>query len=91
MEERFGTLQRLRHGIVVMRIIVVHTTFETAARTGLFRLLGDACIQLVDAFDGPRLNAFFDFAEKCESAAKGVSYQGDKAFTGSLRKRSRKA
>lgn len=77
MEERIGALQQLRHGIVVMRIIVVHTTFETAAKTGLFGLLGDACIQLVDVSDEPRLNAFFDFAKECESAAKGVTRMQD--------------
>jgi hypothetical protein len=49
--------------------IAVHTTFETAAETGLFGPLGDACIQLVSVSDEARLNAFLDFAEKCESKA----------------------
>jgi hypothetical protein len=49
----------------------VHTTFENAVKTGLFGLLGDACIQLVDVSDETRLNAFFDFAEKCESEPNG--------------------
>lgn len=71
MEERIGAIQQLRNGVVVMQIVVVHTTFEAAADTGLFGLLGDACIQLVDVSDEARLNAFYDFAEKCESKAKG--------------------
>ncbi|KAJ5875583.1 uncharacterized protein N7473_012930 [Penicillium subrubescens] len=69
--ERIGALRKLQNGVIVMRIIVVHTTFENAVKTGLFGLLGDACIQLVDISDETRLNAFFDFAEKCESEPNG--------------------
>jgi hypothetical protein len=69
--ERIGALRKLQHGVIVMRDIVVHTTFENAAKTGLFGLLGDACIQLVDISDATRLNAFFDFAEKCEYEPNG--------------------
>lgn len=71
MEDRIGALQQLRHGGVVMRIIVVHTAIENAARTGLFGFLGDAPIQLVDVSDESRLAAFYDLAMKCESEAKG--------------------
>ncbi|KAJ5355475.1 uncharacterized protein N7496_012687 [Penicillium cataractarum] len=71
IEERIGALQQLRHGLVVMNLIVVHTTFERAAQKGLFGLLGDACVQLVDVSDEARLNAFYEFAEKCQSEAKG--------------------
>ncbi|KAJ5160874.1 uncharacterized protein N7482_007878 [Penicillium canariense] len=67
IEERIKALQKLQHGCIVMHIIVVHTTFEIAAKTGLFGILGDAYIQLVDISDEVRLNAFFDFAKKCES------------------------
>ncbi|KAJ5808365.1 hypothetical protein N7474_009634 [Penicillium riverlandense] len=73
MEDRVGALQKLQHGAIAMRIIVVHTTFQNAALTGLFGLLGDAPIQLVDVSDEPRLYAFFDFAEKCDSDAKGFT------------------
>lgn len=59
MGERIGAIQQLRNGVVVMQIVVVHITFEAAANTGLFGLLGDACIQLVDVSDEARLNAFF--------------------------------
>ncbi|KAF3394605.1 hypothetical protein F1880_005584 [Penicillium rolfsii] len=69
LRERIGALQKLQY--VVMHLIVVHTTFKTAVKTGLFGLLGDACIQLVDVSDEARLNALFDFAEKCESEANG--------------------
>lgn len=69
LRERIGALQKLQY--VVMHLIIVHTTSETAAKTGLFGLLGDACIQLVDVSDEARLHALFDFAEKCESEANG--------------------
>jgi hypothetical protein len=62
MEERIGALQKLRRGAVIMRINVVHTTIENAAKAGLFGLLGDAPIQIVDVSDTQRLDAFFDLA-----------------------------
>jgi len=76
LEERFGALRKLQlqQGAVVIHLIVVHTTFETAAKTGLFGLLGDACIQLVDVSDEARLNALFDFAEKCESGSEAKGF-----------------
>ena len=70
LEERIEAFQQLQHGRVVMRVIVVHSEFQTAAETGLFGLLGDACVQLVDVSDEQRLDAFFEFAEKCESDAE---------------------
>lgn len=75
MEERIGAIQQLRQGAVVIKIVVVHTKFEAATKTGLFGLLGDACIQLVDVSDEARLNPFYDFADKCEaneSKARGL-------------------
>jgi hypothetical protein len=89
MEDGVGALQQLRHWTIVMRIIVVHTTLENAAKTGLFGLLGDAPIQLVDIFDDLRLDALFDFAEKCESGAKGFITRRQIFFTETLPNRSR--
>lgn len=67
LEKRLPALQQVSHWVVVMRIIVVHARFETAAKTGLFGLLGDAWVRLVDVSDGPRLDAFYDLAQKCET------------------------
>jgi len=53
-----------------MCIVVVHTTFQEARKIGLFGLLSDAPIQLVDTSDKVRLGAFMDFAERCESKNK---------------------
>ena len=59
-------LKRLSSWSVVMRVIVVHISARNGAKTGLFGLLGDARIQLVDAFDKARVNAYFELAERCE-------------------------
>ncbi|KAJ6115217.1 hypothetical protein N7486_000995 [Penicillium sp. IBT 16267x] len=71
IEDRIGALQQLKYGAVVMRIVAVHTTFQEAMKTGLFGLLGDAPIQLVNVTDEVRLGAFMGFAEECESENKG--------------------
>lgn len=68
--DRVGPLQKLQNAPIVMCVVVVHTSFEIAAETELFGLLGDACVQIVDVCDGPKLNALFDFTEKCESRSK---------------------
>lgn len=61
------TFRRRPSWRVVMRTIVVHAEFERAAKTGLFGLLGDAPVQLVDAADRERIEAFFDLAKACQS------------------------
>lgn len=66
LEKRLPALQQLSQWAVVMRIVVVHARLETAAKTGLFGHLGDACVQLVDISDEARLDAYFDLAKKCE-------------------------
>lgn len=60
------TLQQLPSWKVVMRLIVVHASPHDGAKTGLFGLLGDARVQLVDVSDEARMNAYFDLAEECE-------------------------
>jgi hypothetical protein len=59
-------LSRFQKWRVVMRVIVVHSDPRTAAETGLFGLLGDARVQIFDVSDQTRIEALFDFAEKCE-------------------------
>ncbi|CRG91180.1 hypothetical protein PISL3812_08228 [Talaromyces islandicus] len=59
-------LNQLPTWMVVMRVIVVHTEASIGASTGLFGLLGDSRVQLVDLSDETRLNALFALAEKCE-------------------------
>ncbi|CAI7627690.1 unnamed protein product [Penicillium pancosmium] len=55
-----GPLEKLQQtpwGAVIMRVIVVHTTREHVAKTGLFGLLCDAPIQVVGVDDEERLDA----------------------------------
>ncbi|KAJ5642059.1 hypothetical protein N7490_006059 [Penicillium lividum] len=52
--------------VIIMRKIIIHATSEYGARTGLFGLLGDAPVQLVDLSDEKRLKAYFDLAEETQ-------------------------
>ncbi|OQE06726.1 hypothetical protein PENFLA_c100G04817 [Penicillium flavigenum] len=76
MENRVGAAQKLQHGTIVMRVIVAHTTVRNA--------FGDAPIQLVDISDDQRLDAFFAFAEECESYAQGFLTKGQRFYRESL-------
>jgi hypothetical protein len=60
------TLQHIPEWSVVMRTIVIHSDIATAAKTGLWGLLGDARVQIVDVSDQARMKVFFDLAETCE-------------------------
>lgn len=59
-------LKKLPTWTVVMRVFIIHTDFSTGADTGLFGLLGDSRVQLIDIFDEARINALYDLAEQCE-------------------------
>jgi PII-like signaling protein len=65
-------LQQTPWGAVIMRVIVVHTTREHVAKTGLFELLCDAPIQVVGVDDEKRLDAFYDLARECEPFSKSI-------------------
>lgn len=59
-------LGQLPSWMVVMRVLIVHADFGTAAATGLFGLLGDAPVQVIDVTDEARVNALLDLAERSE-------------------------
>lgn len=59
-------LKQLPTWMVVMRVVVIHIEDSIGASTGLFGLLGDSRVQLVDPSDEKRINALFNLAEKCE-------------------------
>lgn len=61
-------LKKLSKCLVVFRVIVVHSQLEHAVATGLFGLLGDACVQIVDAseearVEEARVDALYELAE----------------------------
>lgn len=59
-------LKQVSSWMVVMRVVIVHASPKAGAKTGLFGLLGDAPVQLVDVSDEARMNTYFDLAEACE-------------------------
>lgn len=59
-------LNTLSSWLVVMKIIVIHSTLQEVAATGLFGLLGDAHVQIVDASEEDRVEDYFALAEGCE-------------------------
>jgi hypothetical protein len=59
-------LGRRRKWLVVMRTVIVHAPRIVRA-TGLFGILGDAPIQIVDIRDQAKIHALFDLAEACEN------------------------
>ena len=61
MTEHLG---QLPSWVVVIRVVVVHADLRTAAATGLFGLLGDERVQLVDVSDKVRIDEFFDLGTK---------------------------
>lgn len=66
-QDELNELFRLPSWLVVVRMIVVHMRYADAAATGLFGLLGDASVQVVDVEDVARFNQYYDLAEACES------------------------
>ncbi|RAO67019.1 uncharacterized protein BHQ10_003031 [Talaromyces amestolkiae] len=61
---------------VVMRVIVIHADSATAASTGLFGLLGDAPVQLVDVYDEAKVDALWKMAKECDSRELVTVCQG---------------
>lgn len=52
--------------LLVMRSVVVHATLRDGAASGLFGLLGDAPVQIVDMADVAKMDAFYALAHACE-------------------------
>lgn len=65
-KDLMDSLMQLPSWMIVMRVIVIHTDFTTGASSGLFGLLGDAPVQLVDVSAEVQIKRYFDMAEKCE-------------------------
>lgn len=64
---------------IVMKKVVIHATWKYATRTGLFGLLGDAPILMVDISDEKRLKAFFELAEEGQRKGHVCSEQKELA------------
>jgi hypothetical protein len=68
----FDALKKISHCQVVVRIVVVHTDAQTAGKLGLFGLLSDARVQIVDVADEAKVAAFMSFAEACERKSPAI-------------------
>ncbi len=53
-------LRRLTEYFVTIKMVTIHVPRTTAARAGVFGLLGDAPIQLVDPYDLDRIRGFYN-------------------------------
>jgi hypothetical protein len=75
-QQDLAALRLLPEWLVVVRIVVIHLDSTQAARTGLFGLLGDKFVQVVDA-TLPLASQLYDLAEACESRASTVTAAQD--------------
>ncbi|KAK4938100.1 hypothetical protein LTR10_021421 [Elasticomyces elasticus] len=71
----FAALQTHPRWLVVMQVIVVHLDARAAATMGLFGLLGDSCVQIVDVAEKARVKEYFDRAEHCVAERRDRSSQ----------------
>jgi hypothetical protein len=71
--EDLAALKLLPEWMVIVRVIVVHLEFRRAAESGLFGLLGDEIIQVVDV-TLPLAEQLYALAEHCERGAPAVAY-----------------
>jgi hypothetical protein len=62
--------------LVVMNVIVIHLDFAQAVKTGLFGLLGEEPLQVLDA-SSPLVEQLYDLAETCEREAPGLTAAQD--------------
>lgn len=75
-EEDTAGLKLLPAWLVVVRLIVIHSDFAQAAKTGFFGHLRDAPVQVVDAAL-PLASQLYELAERCERAAPAVTVAQD--------------
>lgn len=61
--------------LVVMRVVHIDASREDAAKTGLFGLLGDALVQVVDFSEEKRVNAFFELMHELQREGHVTHYQ----------------
>lgn len=75
-QEDLTALRLLLEWMVVVRVVVIHLDLGRAADSGLFGLLGDEIIQVVDA-TLPLADELYALAEHCERGAPAVTCAQD--------------
>lgn len=64
--KELSALQKASEWLIIMQEVIVHCNITSARKTGLFGLLGDAWIQIVEVSNEDRLQDFFTFMESCD-------------------------
>ncbi|KAJ5771694.1 hypothetical protein N7520_002223 [Penicillium odoratum] len=80
--ERFDVFEQVPSWWVIMRVVVIHASFQEAAHSGLFGLLGDVTVQIVSVSDEEKFNASYAFAEEKDRQISPI--EGFKRVLGSL-------
>ncbi|THZ52339.1 hypothetical protein D6C90_01193 [Aureobasidium pullulans] len=75
-QKNLAALKLLPEWLVVVNVIVIHLAFPLAAKTGLFGLLGEEVVQVVDAAS-PLATQLYELAEACERQAEVVTAAQD--------------
>ncbi|KAH0366143.1 hypothetical protein KCU65_g5579, partial [Aureobasidium melanogenum] len=75
-EQNVAALKLLPEWLVVVKVVVIHLDIGRAADSGLFGLLGDEIIQVVDAAL-PLASQFYELAECCERGASALTIAQD--------------
>jgi hypothetical protein len=71
-----SALRLLPEWLVVTRVVVIHLDFARAAKTGLFGLLGDEPIQVLESAS-PLTSQLYELAESCEHRAHAITATQD--------------
>jgi hypothetical protein len=75
-DQNLAALRLLPEWLVVVKIVVIHLDLGRAADSGLFGLLGDEIVQVVDAAL-PLASQLYELAEYCERGASAVKAAQD--------------
>ena len=75
-QKNLAALKLLPEWLVVVNVVVIHLAFPLAAKTGLFGLLGEEVVQVVDAAS-PLATQLYELAETCERQAEVVTAAQD--------------
>jgi hypothetical protein len=74
-QKDLDALTKIAEWRAVMRVIVIHCSIKTAIDSGLFGLLGDARVQIVDVSDEARTAMYLQLAETCENRHQVTTHQ----------------
>jgi hypothetical protein len=70
--DRLEVFDQHQQWLVVMHLVVIHAPTRIVAESGLFGLLGDAPIQIVEVANVDEIEAMYKFAEQCYERTRGL-------------------